>query len=111
MKDEVGKHLDDGKPRWDLLPLDAVEGVVKILTYGTKKYASRNWELGIDYSKIYGSTMRHLKAWFQDREDIDPESGLPHINHAACDILFLAAYVARHMRKFDDRPHTGRRRK
>jgi len=42
-KDEGMKH-DDGKLMWDLLPLDAVEQIVEIMTYGAKKYAPNNWQ-------------------------------------------------------------------
>lgn len=35
-----GAKDDFGKPRWGLLPYDAVEEVVKVLTYGAAKYKS-----------------------------------------------------------------------
>lgn len=105
-----GQHLDDGKPRWDLLPYDALEEVVKVLTYGQKKYPNppRNWELGILYSRIYASTLRHLWTWFMSRitgqSGIDKESGRPHLAHAATNVLFLLTYETRGMTEYDDRP-------
>ena len=42
---EQGKKYDANKPRWDLLPLDALEGAADILTFGAKKYSDHNWRL------------------------------------------------------------------
>ncbi len=37
---EGGLKNDLGKPRWSLVPLDIIEGIAVILTYGAKKYAT-----------------------------------------------------------------------
>jgi len=101
---ERGMHFDEGKLPLDLYPIEAMVGITKVLQLGTKKYARRNWELGIDFSKIYASTMRHLTSWFMG-EDVDPESGFNHLHHAACDIAFLQTYVERGLSpELDDRP-------
>lgn len=105
-----GLHNDEGKPRWDLLPYDSLNEVVKVLTYGEKKYPlpPRNWELGIKYSKIYASLMRHAWKWFLSKitgqPGLDPESGLSHMAHLVCNGLFLLTYELRKMEEFDDRP-------
>ena len=39
-----GRKFDGGKMRWDLLPYDAVEKIVDILTYGAEKYDPNNWQ-------------------------------------------------------------------
>lgn len=98
-----GEKKDDGKPRWELAPYDAIRGVVEILTFGAKKYDARNWEKGIAYGRVFGATMRHLTAWWGG-ESIDPESGRSHLDHAMCEIMFLSAYEKRGMTQFDDRP-------
>ena len=98
-----GVKKDEDKPRWELLPYDATKGVVEILTIGAKKYAARNWELGIAYGRVFGAVQRHLTAWWQG-EDFDQESGLSHVDHALCELMFLSAYVKRGMTEFDDRP-------
>lgn len=100
-----GKKFDQNKPRWELLPLDAVRGVVEVLTDGAKKYSDRNWELGIAYGRVFGALQRHLTAWWQG-ENNDPESGRSHLDHAACELMFLSAYVKRGMITIDDRPST-----
>lgn len=59
-----GEKKDEGKPRWELLPYDAVEGAVCILTSGAVKYSARNWENGIAYGRVFGAVMRHLWRWW-----------------------------------------------
>jgi hypothetical protein len=100
-----GTKADGGKRPWALLPWDAAGSVVDVLRFGASKYAERNWEGGITYSRLYSATLRHLEAWWQRREDTDPETGISHLAHAACNVLFLVAYELRGMReKWDDRP-------
>jgi hypothetical protein len=105
---EPGTKFDAGKPMWDLLPYDALEEAVKILTSGATKYGSRNWEKGIPYGRIFGALMRHLYAWWMckllGKDGRDDESGRSHLSHAICELLFLTAYECRKMEKFDDRP-------
>lgn len=85
---------DAHKPRTDLLPFDALEGVAAVLNYGAKKYAERNWEKGLAWGRLLGATLRHLFSWGLG-ENLDPESGLPHLDHAACSVLMLSATVRR----------------
>lgn len=87
---------DANKPRMDLLPPEAILGLASILTYGADKYADRNWEQGMDWGRIYAAVLRHLLAYWSG-EDLDPESGLPHIDHALCGIAFLSTYQKRNI--------------
>lgn len=87
------KH-DQGKSRIELLPFDALEEVAQVMTFGATKYGDRNWELGFKWTRLIGSTLRHLFAWSRG-EDKDPESGLNHMAHAACNVLFLLTFVVR----------------
>lgn len=84
------KH-DAGKDRWDLLPLTAVREVVRVLTYGAQKYAPDQWRVVPEpRPRYYAAAQRHLSAWWLG-EAVDAESGLPHLAHAACCLLFLLA--------------------
>lgn len=101
-RDEVeGIKHDAGKHRYDLLPPDALEYMVDVFTYGARKYEDRNWEKGMKWGRVFGATMRHLWAFWRG-QDIDPESGLHHIAHAAANCLFLLAYAMRKVGE-DDR--------
>ena len=97
-----GLRYDQGKAPLHLLPPELLTEVAKVLDFGAKKYAPRNWEKGMDWSRVYSSLMRHLLAWWNG-EDNDPETGLPHVAHIATNAAFLVAYNARNVGK-DDRP-------
>lgn len=98
----TGTKLDDGKLRYDLVPADAMEDVVAVLTYGVKKYGARQWQGGIAWHRMFGAALRHLWAWWRG-QDLDPESGLPHLAHASVNLLFLL-WHRRHRADLDDRP-------
>lgn len=86
------KH-DSGKTDWSLMPFEAVEEINKVLEFGAKKYSAHNWATGdgFRYTRVLNSLFRHLFAWSRG-EDLDPESGLSHLSHAGCNILFLIYY-------------------
>lgn len=84
-----GNKNDEGKTRWGLLPWGAAEQVVRVLMFGADKYSVDNWQ-HVDRGKerYFDAAMRHLLAW-KGGEKKDLESGLPHLAHAACCLLFL----------------------
>lgn len=89
IKGATGRKDDAAKPDWSLLPLKATEEVVKVLTFGAKKYARDNWQLVPDGEHRYlAAALRHLAA-HQAGERSDSESGESHLAHAACCVLFL----------------------
>lgn len=96
------KKYDEGKDPWQLLPWDALRGVVKALACGARKYEARNWEHGMDWDHYYRAAIEHLASWFQEGRP-DPETGLSHLCHAGCCILFLIAYEMRGVGR-DTRP-------
>jgi hypothetical protein len=99
--------FDDGKLPWDLLPTDALRGVVRVLAFGAGKYGRHNWANGMNWSRLYAATFRHLTAWYEG-EKTDPETGCSHLSHALCCLLFLAAYEVRGVGR-DDRPSAAHR--
>lgn len=86
---------DDQKRRWDLLPWDALSEIVKVLEAGAIKYDDHNWARGCAWSRYWSATMRHVTAWWMG-ESTDQETGLSHLAHAGCCILFLLAFELRH---------------
>jgi hypothetical protein len=97
-----GTKNDEDKVGVQLLPPGPLEEIARVLDFGAKKYASWNWAKGIKFSRVYGAALRHLWAWYRG-EDNDPETGLSHLAHAGCCVLFLLQYI-RTKRSFDDRP-------
>jgi hypothetical protein len=90
------------KVRFELLPLDALTMVAKVLTFGAYHYGDRNWESGFSWSRCIGSTWRHFIKWVMG-EEYDDESNLHHLAHAIANLLFLLAYSLRGVGS-DDRP-------
>ncbi len=91
-----GKKNDSGKPRMGLVPRDLTIAVAEVLAFGGRKYDLWNWTQGFDWSRVSDAALRHLTAWIEG-EDLDPESGLSHLAHAACDIAFLIVFQKRHI--------------
>lgn len=103
-----GIKFDDDKLRVDLMPVDAMESIAAVLTFGAKKYNDRNWEKGMNWSRLYRAAVNHLWQWWKGK-DLDDETGLPHLAHAATCVIFLLSYHLRHTakdqrNKFDNRP-------
>lgn len=85
---------DTDKPRYELIPVEPLDGVARVLAFGAEKYAADNWRKhgGIEWTRVFGSILRHAWAWLRG-EDNDPESGLPHLDHLAAQVLFLSYYT------------------
>lgn len=84
-----GKKYDQGKLRWSLIPWDATALVTGVLEHGARKYGVDNWKrVPGARDRYFNAAMRHLLAWYGG-EDMDEESGLPHLAHAICCLLFL----------------------
>jgi len=82
------KH-DTGKLRYDLLPFGAIDQIVEVLNFGAEKYAPNNWQSLPDFqARYFAAALRHLSK-YQQGEQVDAESGLSHLAHAACCLTFL----------------------
>lgn len=96
-----GTKYDTGKPPLSLIDRHALEEIAQVLAFGAKKYDAHNWRKGIQYSRLLDAALRHLYA-FADGEDTDPESGLSHVAHAGCCVVFLLGML-HDMPSMDDR--------
>lgn len=103
-----GAKLDTGKIRMDLLPVLPLLEVGRVYTMGAKKYADRNWEKGIAYSRIYGAMMRHLLAFWsgEDTHEViegDSSTECHHLASVVFGALALMEFERTHA-ELDDRP-------
>ena len=96
-----GVKYDSGKPRLSLIPKEALWGMAEAMTYGAKKYAADNYKHGLEYRRVADAALRHLTAWL-DGEELDPESGLSHLDHALASLAMLK-YLATNVPSCDDR--------
>lgn len=95
-KSKAGLKYDNGKTRYDLYPLDAYKGCADVLTFGAAKYTPNGWKSVPDgKNRYYAALIRHLNAQKEHLDNggkglaLDEESGLPHLDHAQCCLVFL----------------------
>lgn len=99
-----GKKNDSEKVRWELLSVDALNEVAKVMTFGAKKYDDNNWRGGFAWSRLIGAAYRHLSAW-HNGQDKDPETGLSHLAHLGCCVMFMLEHEIRGLGKDDRYKH------
>lgn len=79
---------DHGKTRPTLVPPSLVMAVAQVREYGCQKYTDpENWKQ-VEPQRYKDALYRHLLAYLRGERN-DPESGLPHLWHMACNIAFL----------------------
>ena len=96
------KH-DGGKAPLDLLPPRALEQTARAMGHGADKYGVWNWTKCDEPRRYAAAALRHIYAqtafWCDNNDErgaglaIDPESGLPHLAHAAASILIMLDLV------------------
>ena len=79
------------KPRLELVPWAAISDIAEVLTFGAAKYDANNWCRGARWGRYFAALLRHLFAWWRG-EEFDPETGLSHLAHAGCCLMFLMEY-------------------
>lgn len=104
-----GKKYDEGKPNWSLLPLVVVKDIVSVLTVGKEKYSKDNWkEVSNPEERYFSAAMRHLEQ-YQSGDEVDSESGITHLAHACCCLIFLMWFDKQDKDiNRDINPHMGR---
>lgn len=103
----MNKQKDDnGKLRWDLLPLDVVEKLVEIYEFGANKYEENSWRtIENGYKRCRAALFRHLTA-YDKGEQVDPESGKSHLAHAAWNALSMVYFAERDtLQEMHDKAH------
>jgi hypothetical protein len=100
-----GLRFNDGKIELTQCPEAAIYAIASVLMANSEKhggkYPDQNWRKGMDWSKVINCALRHLYK-FNGGEDLDSESGKPHLWHALCNLAMLAEYQFTHPEK-DDR--------
>lgn len=89
-KEDTFIKADSNKPNLAILfdTGKALEQVANVMTMGAKKYSRCNWKMVDDKERYISACLRHLLA-YSNGEHFDSESGLNHLAHAVCSLLFL----------------------
>lgn len=99
---ETGGQKESKSARYDLIPSYPLDMLARVFGSGAEKYEPRNWERGYRWGLSFAALQRHLWAFWRG-EDVDPESGLPHLSHAAWHCMVLLEFSRIHPMG-DDRP-------
>lgn len=97
----TGVKHDQGKADMSLLSNIALVKVAQVMTYGKSKYSAHNWRGGFAWSRPLAAAARHLYAYIGG-EDKDPETGLSHLAHCICCLMFILEFEETH-KELDDR--------
>lgn len=97
----VKNDFKDNKLRWDLLPLEELEDIVKVYTEGAKKYSDNSWQLLENgYSRYKAALFRHL-VLFEKGEEIDNETGCRHLAQVAWNAIAML-YHSKHNKAIEN---------
>lgn len=90
---QVAGRSNQGKRIVHTMDPDFFVGIGRISAFGAKKYHLRNFLMvpGMAWGTVFDSLIGHLFAHWGG-EDLDEESGEPHILHAAWNIMVLYSY-------------------
>jgi hypothetical protein len=102
---ETGGQKEESQSRFDLIPPDALTALARVYGMGAKKYSPNNYLRGYPWHLSIAALERHVQK-FKAGEDIDPESDLPHLAHAAWQAFTLLVFYLRGLGT-DDRLKIG----
>lgn len=117
------RRYNNNKPKWSLVHFKSLLPLVRGLMYGEHKYSlfrdktgnlikgseiskedselfdleesgADNWKNPMDKKQLLNSMMRHLTA-IMDGEEIDEESGIPHIGLLMCNSMFYSYHFTK----------------
>lgn len=89
----------DGKGRFDLVTPFGLMRLAKWYELGAKKYADRNWEKGMPFSRYLDSAMRHITKFTMGMNDED------HLAAAVWNLMCIIHHEELGQTQFDDLPH------
>jgi len=82
---------DSGKLRLSLIEPQFIKGTAEVLTIGAEKYSPGNWKNCEDRKRYEDALLRHIYDYLQGNK-CDDESGVSHLYHAACNLMFLDSF-------------------
>lgn len=91
---ETGGMKNQKRAQLSAIDPQALRILAEVAGHGSEKYDRHNYLKGYDWSLSADALQRHFLA-FQGGEDLDPESGLPHMAHAAWQALALVSFQTR----------------
>lgn len=104
MTNKHGTKTDQGKLRYDLIPVRPLSEVASVYTMGAAKpeYGDRNWEKGLKWGRVYAALQRHANAYWggETHCQVDKQH---HLSSVVWCALTLMEFEKTHP-ELDDRP-------
>ena len=95
MNDQTAK-ADEGKLQLTMVPLQIIRDIAEVRMYGNTKYHDpQNWRT-VEIQRYRDAAFRHFLDYLEDPDGLDPESGIAHLKHLACNIAFLCELEKEH---------------
>ncbi len=83
------RAVADNKPPLDYLEWGVLDSAARVMKSGADKYGRRNYRDTEILASVYvGALLRHVTAWAAG-EDIDPDSGQPHLAHVVANCMVV----------------------
>lgn len=90
--ESVKNDIIDDKLRWDLLPMEEIEDIVKVYHAGAKKYGPNNWQnLDNGFERYRAAMFRHLMEYMKG-ERVDSDTGCFHLAQCAWNCIAMLWY-------------------
>ena len=97
---------DQGKLRFSLFPIEALNPILEVLEFGATKYSEGGWTTVPDAERRYCDALHRHYVEHLSGVDIDEDSGKPVLALVATNAIFLLAF---RMRRLAGVPLTERR--
>lgn len=98
-EDAAIREPTDGKGRYDLITPFGTMRLAKWYELGGHKYAPRNWEKGMPFSRYVDSAKRHIDKFIMGMTDED------HLAAAVWNLMAIMHHQELGQLEFDDMPH------
>lgn len=88
----IKNDFKDDKLRWDLLPMEEIEDIVRVYHAGAKKYGPNRWQnLEDGFERYRAACARHIMAYMKG-ERMDDETNVHHLAAAAWNVIAMLYY-------------------
>ena len=94
-KESIKNDIQDDKLRWDLLPLEEMEDIVRVYHAGAKKYGPNRWQnLEDGFQRYKAAAFRHLLE-YEKGGRVDADTGCLHLAQFAWNAIAML-YLDKH---------------
>lgn len=90
---------DNGKLKLSLVPVQIIRDIALVREYGTKKYNDPNNWKKVELERYINAFYRHWLSFIEDNFSVDPESGIEHYKHMACNMAFICELMREEVQK------------